>query len=302
MITGENSIDRINEKIKNGKANVLTDFEFSEKIQNNRDLKWSDVDVVTASLESTISGTAAMLIVPIAGRGEFKKAKKVWLNDILCFPGPAPNERLGLADTLIFSDQKIENSRGSYSGAELIADLIKKEMIHVKCLSVEGRIYEGSFTIDDVDFARMYIYNLFFNKLCSERGTLKSSSHLLTIRVGSKIILNGVDGLVIGCGTRSNPGNRSLSLAADMFEMELPRIRLSETNGKKQMFNSIGFAIPIMREEIFIDLKACLQKKSIEELKSDAQTGNEMASYLKKRIMLGKFLLASSDIGLDNWF
>lgn len=295
----EKSVLRINHLIKNREVRVFTDREFLKGIQENEGFRISDVDVVTTASQSPISGTAAMLCVPVAERGTFTRAKKIWLNGILCFPGPAPNERLGLVDTQIFADQRASNKESDYNGAGLLLDIIKRKEIQVECLSVEGDAYESSFTLDQLEFARMYLYNCFFRNPCSKNRTCSKGSHLETIRAGSKVLLNKATGIVVGCGTRSSAESRSLSLAADMFEMAPEYMTESEA---ADIRNTIAYAVPVLSENVLSDLADCLREKILMEPVCDLHGLEETAAeYLKQLIRSGEFLLISSDMCLDNW-
>ena len=86
-------ISLINEKIKDGSVKILSDIDILKLLENDRDLVLSDIDIVTFGLEGSISGSAMMLLVPVAERGVFTRAEKIWLNRVRGFPGPAPNER-----------------------------------------------------------------------------------------------------------------------------------------------------------------------------------------------------------------
>lgn len=302
MVGQDKSITNINEKIKDGTAVVLTDREFMQEIQNGVELNMADIDVVTTSFCAETSGTAAMIGVPVTERGVFTRAKKLWLNGVSGYPGPAPNERLGLVEGLFFSTQISNNRKGKYSGAELIRDVILREEIQVECLSVEGDIYKTTFTLDQADFARMYVYNCFFEKLCSKNKVSSRDSHLKTIKAGSKILLNKSPGIVIGCGTRSTMENRSLSLAADMFEMDPDAINGFKSDPCATLTNSVALAIPVLTVGILNDLKECLKADKLPFLEDNTHTENKMAEYLKHIIEKGEFLLSSSDMNLNNWF
>ena len=301
MADQEKSITNINGKIKDGTAIVLTDTEFVQEIQNGSELNLIDIDVVTTAFCAETSGTAAMIGVPVAERGVFTRAKKLWLNGVLGYPGPAPNERLGLVEGLFFSSKMSNNREDNYSGAQLIRDVIRKEEIQVECLSVEGDIYMTTFTLDQADFARMYVYNSFFSKLCSKSKGSSRDRHLRTIKVGNKILLNKSPGIVIGCGTRSTVENRSLSLAADMFEMDPDAINGFESDRCVTLTNSVALAIPVLTVGILNDLKECLKADQLPRLEDKTHAENKIAEYLKHIIEKGEFLLSSSDMNLNEW-
>lgn len=302
MVDQDKSITYINEKIKDGTAVVLTDREFVQEIQEGVELNLSDIDVVTTAFCAETSGTAAMIGVPVAERGAFTRAKKLWLNGVLGYPGPAPNERLGLVEGLFFSTQISNNRKGKYSGAKLIRDVIRREEIQVECLSVEGDTYRTTFTLDQADFARMYVYNCFFRKLCSKTRAPLRDSHLRTIKSGNRILLNKAEGIVIGCGTRSTEEKRSLSLAADMFGMDPGVINESGSDMGTVLLNSVGLAIPVLTEEILGDLKECLKKDNSPGFEDGSNGERETAEYLKHLMEKGGVLLTSSDMNLNHWF
>lgn len=143
-------VSAINRKIAAGEAVVLTERELRTAAGNGGS-GMPEADVVVVACRADISGTSAMMVVPVAERGVFTRARKIWLNGVPGFPGPAPNERLGVVDTLVFADQ--QGKDGNYHGADLLADVIGGKEIAVECLSVEGNTYHGSFTMDRIQFA-----------------------------------------------------------------------------------------------------------------------------------------------------
>lgn len=299
MAGREKSISSINKKIKEGSAVVLTEMEFIEEIQDGHKLNASDIDVVTTACCAETSGTAAMISVPVTGRGVFTRAHRVWLNGVLGYPGPAPNERLGLVESLVFASQPADDKGNNYNGAKLFLDILRRKEIHAACLSLEGDIYETSFHLDEIEFARMYIYNCFFKKLSPEDKTSSKTSHLKTIRCGSKILINKAPGVVTGSGTGSAPEHRALSVAADMFGMDPKDMEESETGIK----NSIVLAIPVITEGVLKDLAACLMEERGRKSEDSIDIPEKAAAeYLKQCIQKGEFLLISSDMYLTNWF
>jgi len=302
MLVKEKSITEINGKIEHGNVLVLTEGEFLKEIQKGNNLSLADIDVVTVARNASASGTAAMLCVPVADRGEFTRARKIWINGIPGFPGPAPNERLGLVDVQVFADQVSRNSQAGYNGADLFLDIIGRKEIQAECLSVEGDTFRNTFTLDDLEFARLYVYNYFFDLSNSDKCPGDRIQHLNMIRQGSKILLNKTPGIVIGCGTRSTPDQKALSLAADMFEMDIESMKKSETDTEVSVTNSVALAIPILTQEVVTDLAACLMGKKPQETENSIQSSEEgMAGFLKQLIEKGEFKLISSDMYLNNW-
>ena len=263
-------IPEINARIMAGEATVLTAAELGRETADH-------ADVVTIAFQAPLSGSSAMLVVPVAGRGVFTRAAKIWLNGIQGFPGPAPNERLGLVDTLVFADHA-SRADPAYAGSRLLADIMERKDIAVECISVEGDRYESVFTIDQVQFARMYVYNAFL-------PDSESSAPFRTIRAGSRVLLNGAQGTVIGCGTRSTEERQSISLTAEMFDMD--PVRLTGDDGG--LSNSVGMAIPVLDDTIRAGLMAWSREQRCDD---------DVAEQLKELIQSKDFLLTDSDMEL----
>jgi len=303
MVDDEKSIDSINLRIKKGNAVVLTEMELMEEIRCGYRVEVRDIDAITIGCYADMSGTAAMISVPVTGRGVFTRADKIWLNGVRGYPGPAPNERLGLVESLVFASEQADNERSFYNGAMLYRDLLKRKEIHAECLSLEGNTYETTFSLDEIEFARMYVYNFFFERLWPKDEVSLNMNHLKTIRGGSKILVNKAIGVVVGCGTRSTPGNRALSIAADMFGMDADDMKEFETDTRLNTLNSIALAIPVTSEEVIKDISDCLVYESEQKCEGIMNLSeNSMADYLAQLIKKGEFLFVSSDIYLTNWF
>jgi uncharacterized protein (DUF39 family) len=295
----DKSVSLINRKIGEGKAVVLSDLELVRKIRAGQHIGVSDIDVVTASWNAVIAGTAVMLCVPVAKRGIFTRARRIWLNDVPGFPGPAPNERLGLVDTLIFAGQLSRNKQTDYDGASLFVDILRKEKVEVECLSEEGDTYRNTFTIDQLQFARMYIYNCFLDRSPAGDGRTIGNTrrHLLPVAVGSKALINRAIGIVVGSGSQSTPERRALSLAADMFGMD-PEVMIGAVDkAGKAITNSIALAIPVLSEEGLGDLALWLLADKFAGREEGLHSPeNDMAQYLKELVAKGGFFLTDSDM------
>ena len=159
----------------------------------------------------------------------------------------------------------------------MLADIIAGKRIAVECLSVEGDTYHGSFTMDRLEFARMYVYNAFLPAPAAD-------AVLSTIGAGSRILLNGAEGIVVGRGTRDAPDGRSLSLSAEMFEMDP---LLLDAAG---LSNSIALAIPVAGESALRALLAWSRDRD--------GSGGDAADRLKGLIERREFQLTVTDMGL----
>ena len=293
-------IPLINDRIKSGEVRVYTEMEVKEALDRGESMDALDADVVTMAFQSSMSGTSAMLLVPVTSRGVFTRAGSIWLNGLDGYPGPAPNERLGMVDTLIFADRRCRE-RPSYSGADLILDMLKDTRIQSRCLSIEGDLYDSSFFMRQLEFARLYVFNAFipptrWNPPFSEGD---ANAHVRAIRTGSKVLLNGAKGIVVGTGTRDTSGKKSLSLTADMHEMEADAPGIIEVAEGLPLANSIALALPVTGRDVMESIASYLGRLS----RNDSggafhDTDLKMASRLKDLIRTGSFMLTESDFVL----
>ncbi len=149
------TVTEINEKIKKGEAVVLTAEEFKQMVRNEEPVTAEDIDVVTCATCAIMSGTAAILSIPVAERNEFERADKVWLNGIPAFPGPCPNERLGIVDVFVYGTARANHE---YGGGHLFREIVEGKQIEVKVkvgTSDRNRIIERRISKEDLQFARM---------------------------------------------------------------------------------------------------------------------------------------------------
>lgn len=293
----DKTIESINQKIAAGQAKVLTERETLESFRQGKRLSAADLDVVTVAFRSSLAGSAVMLLVPVAGRGVFTRARRIWLNGVEGFPGPAPNERLGLVDTLIFSGQANRDGSRVYRGADLIEDLLRGNSIEVECLTEEGSVYGNSFCLADLQFARMYTYNsLLPTEKSNHDGEVDGgNSPWDSLRIGDKILLNGAEGIIIGAGTRSGLKNKTLSLAADLFAMDASMLGIGEKSKDSVGHNTIAVPLPILDDSTIegilrLTVKDPDENKKFEERESE----HAISDFMKKEILANRFRLVDS--------
>ena len=275
------STEEINQKIKHGDATVLTAEEVSILVREGNTPKAEDVDVVTTGTCGIMSGTAAILHVPVSDPGAFKKARKIILNGVPGYPGPCPNEWLGSVDMIIYGTaHSIYDD--SYGGGFLFKDLVSGKDIEVEMESTDGEIIKSKTNINEIGTAQMIgtrmafkNYNSFTNPSkelvssifhaidmdgpfkglsvsgCGQINPLQNDPLMKTICSGAKVLLNGSEGIVIGRGTRSSDEKPNLMITADMTQMDPHYLGGFKTGAGPEVFDSVAAAVPILNENIF---------------------------------------------------
>lgn len=274
------NIEEINQKIQRGEATVLTAEEVSNLVRDGEEPKAEDIDVVTAGTCGIMSGTAAVFHIPAGEPGSFKKAKKVLLNGVPGFSGPCPNEWLGSVDLIAYGTSHSIYDE-DYGGGFLFKDIVKGKDIEIEVESINGEIIKSTTNINEMGMARMVgtrlafkNYTAFLNPTeepvasifnavdmegpfkglsfsgCGELNPLQNDPEMKTIKTGTKVLLCGSEGIVLGSGTRSAPEKPNLMIAADMVDMDPHYLGGFKTAAGPEVFNSVAAAIPILNDEI----------------------------------------------------
>lgn len=275
------TVEEINKKIIDGNATVLSAEEISKLIRNGETPKAEDVDVVTTGTCGIMSGTAAVLHVPVSDPGAFKKASKISLNGVPGFPGPCPNEWLGSVDLVIYGTSHSSEDE-KYGGGFLFKDIVAGKDIDVEVESIDGKIFQKTVTVNDIGTAQMLgtrmafkNYNSFTNPSeelissifhavdmegpfkglsvsgCGQLNPLQNDPVMKTICSGAKILLNGAESIIIGNGTRSSPEKPNLMITGDMKLMDSHYLGGFQTGAGPEVFDSVACAIPILDTEVF---------------------------------------------------
>jgi L-aspartate semialdehyde sulfurtransferase len=274
------SITEINQKIEKGEATVLSAEEVSQLVREGEEPKAEDIDVITTGTCGIMSGTAAILHIPVAEPGSFKKAKRILLNGVPGFPGPCPNEWLGSVDLMVYgTSHSIYDA--DYGGGFLLKDLVRGNEIQVEVESTYGEKIESTTTIDEMGTAKMLgirmafkNYTAFVNPTeepissifhaidmkgpykslsfsgCGELNPLQNDPLMKTVCLGSRVLLNGALGIVIGRGTRSSKEKPNMMITADMKGMDPHYLGGFKTSAGPEIFDSVALAIPVLNDDI----------------------------------------------------
>ncbi len=277
-------IREINQKIENNEANIYTAEEFKKLVKNNDAPGFDEVDVVTCGTCGVMSGTAAILNFTVSQPGEFIRAEEVYLNGIPAYAGPCPNEWLGEVDVILHGTTHSIKDK-EYGGGFLLKEILENKAIDVKVKSVDGKIIENTITKKDIKRAQIIGSRMAFKNYtaftnpgkepvssifaakplegnlsgltfsgCGDLNPLQNDIPHNTIKTGTKVLLNGAEGFILGDGTRSNPEKPNLMISADLTEMDPYYIGGFKTGEGGEIFNTVAIPIPVLTEEIYNNL------------------------------------------------
>ena len=282
--------DEINEKIRQGKAVVLTAEEVVA-LGKDKGVKHvaETVDVVTTGTFGPMCSSGAFLNFghsdpPI-------KMSKVWLNDVPVFAG------LAAVDAYVGATEISDVVGFDYGGGHVIEDLINGKPVTLRAIAYGTDCYprreiETEITLESINQAFLFNprnayqnYNIavnssdrtlntymgillpnFGNATYSTSGELSpllNDPNYRTIGVGTRIFLGGTEGYVAWEGTQHNPKQArgengeplapsgTLSLIGDMKNMSTRFIRGAYYYKYGiSLFVGVGIPIPVLDEEM----------------------------------------------------
>lgn len=305
----EKSITEINERIKDGKVKVMTAEELSDMVRAGEDVTIEDVDVVTTGTCGIMSGTAAILSFFVGGDG-YRKIDKIWLNGVEGYPGPCPNESIGVVDLIIYGTNHSRKD-DSYGGGHLFSDIVSGKKIEIEYVTDTKKTGEMSISVDQIPDAKMLAtrstfknYNCFVNPSndpiktifhvwpmkgnfseasfcgCGELNPIQNDPDLMTIGIGTRILYNGAVGHIISKGTRCGPERPNLMLIADMKKMNQEYMGGFKTSISPEVIASMAIPIPILYEKILKDVMITNQEIPLPILNiSDRKTKLNETTY-----------------------
>ena len=283
-MSSNRTIGEINQKITDGEASIYTAEEFKKLIKKGDTPSFDEVDVVTCGTCGVMSGTAAILNFIVSQPGEFIRASEVYMNGVPAYAGPCPNEWLGSVDVILHGTAHSIHDE-SYGGGFLLKDILEGKSIDVRVESVDGKTIENTITKEDITRsqiigARMAFknYTAFTNPSkepvksifaaiplegnlsgltfsgCGDLNPLQNDIPHNAIREGSRVLLNGAVGHILGDGTRSSVEKPNLMLTADLFNMDSYYIGGFKTSQGAEVYDTVAIPIPVLSEEIYNNL------------------------------------------------
>ncbi len=296
MAGDKKSIAEINEKLKKGQAVVMTAMGFKKEVRSGYRFKVSDVDVVTTGTRGTMSGTSAMLVMPLDRNGRNRSIRDLRLNGVPCLPYANPENAPGLVDVVIYGTTESYDFPGRYGGGHVLRDLVEGREIEIECINGDGKSTFSKITLDRLRFARLYNfrndyqnYFAFTNVKNSpvylhnpasifscrpipllkgltvsgsgELNPVENDMYRKVLRSGTRIILNGAPGVIVSHGTRSSKSKLALFVAGDLFGMDSQFMGGFKTSFAVEVTNGIAIPFPITCQEVINGLSVCLDEK-----------------------------------------
>ncbi|MDP2797677.1 MAG: methanogenesis marker 16 metalloprotein [Methanoregula sp.] len=276
------TIDAINRKIAEGNAIVCTAAELKQRIAEDETITASDVDVVTTGTFGVMSGTLAVLHLPVTTPGTFRHAEKVWLNGVPTVPGPCPNEGLGSVDLVVYGTARASSA---YGGGHLFRDIVAGKEITVEVESSQKR-FSRTVTLADMGHARLITTRSAFKNYlavintrpdpmqtifsvkeltgpfreasvsgCGDINPLQNDPGLNVIGVGTRILLNGGTGYLMGAGTRSSREKPNIAAYGDMHAMQPEMMGGFVTSVGPECNTSVAIPIPVLDDTVLAGLR-----------------------------------------------
>ena len=306
------TIYEINERIKSGKAVVVTAEEIISVVEEKGVKKaFEEVDVVTTGTFGPMCSSG--MFINFGHSSPPIRMNKVWLNDVPAFAG------IAAVDAYIGATEQSERLGMQYGGAHVIEDFIKGKDIVLYAESYGTDCYprkDIKTTINKYNVNQAYMFNprncyqnyaaatnstdkimyTYMGTLLPEFGNVTYStsgelSPLLndpeyrTIGIGTRVFIGGAQGYVAWEGTQHDPnqerlengvpvgGAGTLALIGDAKKMSSRYIKAAiYEKYGVSMFVGVGIPIPILDEDIL--LKTTVRNRDIHTLLVD-KSGKE---------------------------
>jgi putative methanogenesis marker 16 metalloprotein len=276
------TIEGINRKIAAGTAIVCTVAELKQRIAGGETITAADIDVVTTGTFGVMSGTLAVLHIPVTAPGTFSHAEKVRLNGVPALPGPCPNEGLGSVDLVVYGTAR---ANAGYGGGHLFRDIVAGKEIAVEVESA-GKLYSRTVTLADMGQARLITTRSAFRNYlavintrpgtvqtifsvkgltgpyteasvsgCGDINPLQNDPAFRIIGPGIRVLLNGGTGYVMGTGTRSSREKPNIAVYGDMHAMIPAMMGGFVTSTGPECNTSVAIPVPVLDDAVLEGLR-----------------------------------------------
>ncbi len=281
LLSKKRKLSDIRRKINTGTVNIITVQEFINRLDNGEHIKFEDVDVITTATKGLMSGIMGVFSFRLVAPKTLRKFTDISINGIPAFPGPCPNEYLGIADLIVYGTAQSQE-RDSYCGGSLFRELVEGKAVEIVAKSSEGEKVEKEITLEEMQYAKLmgtrqaiknynamlncesYKVDTIFSCLpfeankteltfsgCGALNPFQNDPKFQSFGVGSPLLVNGGMGYLIGPGTRNYVAKPNMMTIAPMIQMKPEYMGAFKTSYGLEPICSIALPIPILNEEIF---------------------------------------------------
>jgi putative methanogenesis marker 16 metalloprotein len=281
FLAKKRSLPEIKRKINLGTAVVITVQEFIERIANDEKVKFEDIDIVTTATKGLMSGIMGIFSFRLSPARTLRKFTNISINGIEAYPGPCPNEYLGIADLILYGTAQSQ-TRENYCGGSLFREIVEGKPIEIIAKSNEGEKIERSLTLDEMQFAKLmgtrqaiknynamincesYKVETIFSCLpfepnktqftfsgCGALNPFQNDPNFESFGVGTPLLVNGSVGYLIGPGTRNYIEKPNMMTIAPMKDMKPEYLGAFKTSYGLEPICSLAIPIPILNERLF---------------------------------------------------
>ncbi|MCK4379707.1 MAG: methanogenesis marker 16 metalloprotein [Candidatus Lokiarchaeota archaeon] len=274
-------LSEIRKKIENGSAVVLTVQEFIDRISEGEKVKFEDVDIITTATKALMSGIMGIFSFRLSPPKTLRKFTEVTINGISAFPGPCPNEYLGIVDLIIYGTAQSQ-TLDNYCGGSLFREIVEGKTVEILAKSAEGETIKKEMKLEDMQFAKLigtrqaiknynamincetHQVNTIFSCLpfspdkteitfsgCGALNPFQNDSEFESFGVGSPVLVNGTIGYLMGPGTRNYIEKPNMMTIAPFEGMKQEYMGAFKTSYGLEPICSIALPIPILNEKIF---------------------------------------------------
>ncbi|MCL1940111.1 MAG: 4Fe-4S binding protein [Desulfovibrionaceae bacterium] len=287
MSSETKTIAEINSRLAAGEAVIMTAMELKARVRAGETFTPADVDVVTTATRAVMSGTSAMLSLPIGENGS--RVSDVRLNDVPCLASFATEK--GLTPAILNGTEESHDHHGRYGGGHVLRELVERKAVDVTWRQ-GGRQHYRTVTLDEMPFARLYpSRNSYQNYMgftniknasayrnnptsifacrpipplaglavsgSGEMNPGENDSGHSILRPGMRVLVNGAVGMLVGYGTRSSAEQVCFASAADMRTMDPQYMGGFRTSYGVEICNSLAVPFPITSQDVLDRLMAC---------------------------------------------
>ncbi len=274
-------LSEIRKKIENGSAVVLTVQELIDRVSEGEKVKFEDVDIITTATKALMSGIMGIFSFRLSPPKTLRKFTEVTINGISAFPGPCPNEYLGIVDLIIYGTAQSQ-TLDNYCGGSFFREIVEGKSVEILAKSAEGEIIKKEMKLEDMQFAKLmgtrqaiknynamincetYKVDTIFSCLpfepdkseitfsgCGALNPFQNDPEFEIFGVGAPILVNGNIGYLIGPGTRNYIVKPNMMTIAPFLGMKPEYMGAFKTSYGLEPICSIAVPIPILNERIF---------------------------------------------------